>query len=124
MVLNYPGTMRKREGRLVSRENLGEAVAGGFGLLGSILAVAIVVLVPVVLSPDLLSSDPGAAYHPIKFRVLVWLSAALLVAMLGFMALRRKPLVVSVLIPSLAFLGVAALSTLLSENPMRSLSGD
>lgn len=124
MALTYLGTMLRREGRRASREGLGEAVAGVFGLLSVILAVAIIVLVPVVLSPDLLRMDPANAYHPTKFRVLVWLSAALLVAMLGFATLRRKSLVVPVLIPSLAFLGVSALSTLFSEAPMHSLLGE
>ncbi|MDQ3862093.1 MAG: O-antigen ligase family protein [Actinomycetota bacterium] len=86
--------------------------------------MAIIVFVPVLLNPDLLRTNPANAYHPIKFRVLVWLSAALLVAMLGFVTLRRKPLVLPVLIPSLAFLGISAVSTLLSEDPVHSLFGD
>nr|MBA3425922.1 O-antigen ligase family protein [Rubrobacter sp.] len=56
--------------------------------------------------------------------VLVWLSAALLVVVLGSVVLRRKPLVVPMLLPALAFLGVAALSTLFSEDPRYSLFGD
>ena len=86
--------------------------------------MAIVVLVPVVLNPDMIRIDPGEVYHPTKFKVLAWLSAALLVVVLGSVALRRKPLVVPMSIPVLAFLGVAALSTLFSENPMHSLFGD
>jgi O-antigen ligase len=99
-------------------------VALGLGLLSVLFAMAIIVLVPVVLNPDILLVDPSRAYHVIKFRVLMWLSAALLVAMLGFVALLRKSLVVPVLIPVLVFLGISALSTLFSQNPMHSLFGD
>jgi O-antigen ligase/type II secretory pathway pseudopilin PulG len=99
-------------------------VADGFGLLSVIFAAAILIVVPVILNPDLLRISPGGAYHPIKFKVLMWLSAALLVAMLGFVTMRRRPLVVPVLIPSLTFLGVSTLSTLLSEDPVYSLLGD
>ncbi|MGI8858646.1 MAG: hypothetical protein ACR2HO_00585 [Rubrobacteraceae bacterium] len=86
--------------------------------------MAIVVLVPVVLNPDMISINPANVYYPTKFSVLVWLSAALLVVVLGSVVLRRKPLVVPMLLPALAFLGVAALSTLFSEDPRYSLFGD
>jgi O-antigen ligase len=108
----------------VSRRGFAGAAALGLGLLSMILAMAIIVLVPVVLNPEILLVDPNDAYHVIKFRVLMGLSAALLVAMLGFVALLRNSLVVPVLIPGLAFLGISALSTLFSQNPMHSLFGD
>jgi len=103
---------------------LGEAAAHKLGLLSVAIAMAIVVLVPVVLNPDMIRINPGEVYYPTKFKVLAWLSAALLVVVLGSVILRRKPLVVPMLIPALAFLGVAALSTFFSENPMHSLFGD
>jgi O-antigen ligase len=109
---------------VASRGGLAETVARGLGLLSGIFAMAIIVLVPVVLNPDILRVDPNEAYHVIKFRVFMWLSAALLVAMLGFVALLRKSLVVPVLLPALVFLGISALSTLFSHNPMHSLFGD
>ncbi len=86
--------------------------------------MAIVVLVPVVLNPEMIRINPANVYYPTKFSVLVWLSAALLVVVLGSVVLRRKPLVVPMLLPALAFLGVAALSTLFSEDPRYSLFGD
>lgn len=122
--LTYPGTMRRRTRRRASRGGLGEAVARWLGLLSVALAMTIIALVPVVLNPGLLGIDPNNAYHVTKFRVLIRLSMALLVATLCFVALRRRPLVVPVLIPSLVFLGIAALSTLASQDPMNSLFGD
>ncbi len=103
---------------------MGEAVAHKLGLLSVAIAMAIFVLVPIVLNPDMVRVNPVEAYYPTKFKVLVWLSAVLLVVMLGFVILRRKPFMVPVLIPALAFLGISALSTFLSENSMHSLFGD
>lgn len=103
---------------------MGEVVAHKLGLLNIAVAIAIVVLIPVVLDPNMVGINPNEAYYPTKFKVLMWLSAVLLAGMLGFLVLRRRPFVVPVLIPVLAFLGVSALSTLLSENPMHSLLGD
>lgn len=48
----------------------------------------------------------------------------LLVAVLAAAILRRKVVRVPVLVPALAFLGVSALSALLSEDPVYSLYGD
>ncbi len=107
-----------------SRGGLAETVALGLALLSVILAMTIIVLVPVVLNPDTLLFDPNEAYYVIKFKVLMWLSAGLLVAMLGYVALHRKPLVVPVLIPCLVYLGISASSTLFSQNTMHSLFGD
>ncbi len=109
----------------VSRSPSNEAVAHKLGLLCVAIAMAIFVLVPVVLDPVAVRINPIEAYYPTKFDVLMWLSVALLlVVLLGSVVLRRKPLVVPVLTPALAFLGVSALSTLFSENPMHSLFGD
>ncbi|MDQ4000506.1 MAG: O-antigen ligase family protein [Actinomycetota bacterium] len=93
--------------------------------LGTVaIAVAIVVLVPVVLDANVLLFDPPEAYDPHKFKVFMGCSAALLVTVLGVVVLRREPLKVPVLIPALAFLGVSALSALFSEDPWHSLFGD
>ena len=52
------------------------------------------------------------------------LSAALLVAVLGVVVLRRESLGVPVLMPALAFLGASTSSALFSEDPWHSLFGD
>ena len=103
---------------------LSEETAQGleFGIIA--VAAAIVVLVPVVLDPDVLLYAPGKAYDLPKFRVLMEFCAILLVAMLGFLIVRRKLLGVPVLAPALAFLGVSVLSALFSEDPSYSLLGD
>ena len=102
----------------------GETVANALVLLSIAIAMAIVVLVPVVLNPGLIRINPAEVYYPTKFKVLAWLSAGLLVTVLGSVLLRRRPLVVPMLVPVLAFLGIAALSTIFSENPRYSLFGD
>ncbi|MBA2344045.1 MAG: O-antigen ligase family protein [Rubrobacter sp.] len=103
---------------------LNETAANTLVLLSIAIAMAIVVLVPVVLNPDLIRINPVEVYYPTKFKVLAWLSVALLATVLGSVALRRKPLAVPMLIPVLAFLGIAALSTVFSDAPMHSLFGD
>jgi putative inorganic carbon (HCO3(-)) transporter len=122
--LAYLRAARRQAGKRASRGALGEAVAHKLDLLSVAIAMAIFVLVPIVLNPDVLRVNPMEAYYPIKFKVLVGLSAALLVVLLGSVVLRGKPLVTPVLIPVLVFLGVSALSTFFSENPMHSLFGD
>ena len=110
----------------LERKSKLEAVAPKFGLLSVIVAMAIMAAVPVALNPPDVLTDPAEAvevYTPFKLEVLVWSSAALLAA-LGFAVQDRGPLRVPVLIPALAFLGVSALSTLLSEDPAHSLYGD
>ena len=101
-----------------------ETTAQGIELGTVAIAVAIVVLVPVVVDTNVLLYDTQEAYDPHKFRVFMGCSAALLVTVLGVVVLRREPLKVPVLIPALAFLGVSALSALFSENPWHSLFGD
>ena len=123
-VLTHSRAAQRRAKKRVSRGTLGEVVAHKLGLLNVAVAIAIVVLIPAVLDPDMVRINPNEAYYPTKFKVLMWLSAVLLAGMLGFLVLRGRPFVVPVLIPALAFLGVSALSTLLSENPMHSLLGD
>src|SRR5829696_9074159 len=101
-----------------------ETTAQGIELGTVAIAVAIVVLVPVVVDTNVLLYASQAAYDPHKFKVFMWFSVALLVAVPGVVVLRREPLNVPVLIPALAFLGLSALSTLLSEDPWHSLFGD
>ena len=101
-----------------------ETAAQGIELGTVAIAVAIVVLVPVVVDTNVLLYASQAAYDPPKFKVFMWFSVALLVAVPGVVVLRREPLNVPVLIPALAFLGLSALSTLLSEDPWHSLFGD
>lgn len=93
------------------------------GLLSVLIAMAIIVLVPVVMDPDGTSSSNSLdVYLPIKLGVLMW-SAAALLAVLGIAFLDKGPIRVPLVIPVLAFLGVSALSTLLSEDPAFSLYG-
>ncbi len=99
-------------------------MAQGLEIGALAIAVALVVLVPIVLEPDVLMSDPAKAYYPLKFEVLIGFSMALLITMLGIIVLRRDSLKVPVLIPALAFLGISALSALFSENTAYSLFGD
>ncbi|MDQ4083662.1 MAG: hypothetical protein M3117_04610, partial [Actinomycetota bacterium] len=101
-----------------------ETTAQGIELGTVAIAVAIVVLVPVALDTSVLLYASQEAYEPHKFEVFMGCSAALLVAVLGVVVLRREPLKVPVLIPALAFLGVSALSALFSEDPWHSLFGD
>jgi O-antigen ligase/type II secretory pathway pseudopilin PulG len=99
------------------RETSGEATVRGLELGAIAIAITLIVSVPVVL-------DPAGDYSLPKFEVLMGLSAALLVAVLGVVVLRRESLGVPVLVPALAFLGASALSALFSEDPWHSLFGD
>ncbi|MBD0356110.1 MAG: O-antigen ligase family protein, partial [Rubrobacter sp.] len=101
-----------------------ETTAQGIELGTVAIAVAIVVLVPVVVDTNVLLYASQEAYDLHKFKVFMGCSAALLVTVLGVVVLRRVPLKVPVLIPALAFLGVSALSALFSEDPWHSLFGD
>jgi hypothetical protein len=95
------------------------------GFLVFAVAAAAVVLVPAAVDFGVVVADPGMAYHPAKFGVFMRLSAALVVFALAFLLVdRESPLRVPVLIPVLTFLGVAALSTILSGNARHSLLGD
>ncbi len=95
-----------------------------FGLLGVVAAAAAIVLVPVTLDPEVLSKNPGRAYHVPQARVLLSIAVALLVALIGSSVLHRKSILVPMLGPVLALLGVSALSTFFSGRPVYSLYGD
>ena len=117
--------MKLRKKPNFERGIVGGATAQGLEIGALAIAMAIVVLVPVVLDPSTLLTDSFYAYFTPKFKVLMGFSAMLLVAVLGIVALRRRePLGVPVLIPALAFLGISALSTLFSDDITRSLFGD
>ena len=115
---------KKPKPRIKIARSASETTAQGLELGTVAIAITIVVLVPVVLDTDALLYAPHEAYAPLKFEVFMGFSAALLVTVLGVVVLRRGPLGVPVLIPALAFLGVSALSALLSEDPWHSLFGD
>ena len=103
---------------------LSGAATGWLSLLGVVAATAAVVLVPVVLDPNMLNTDPTRAYYQPELRLLLATSAVLLVTVLGVLIFGRGPFGVPVLVPTLAFLGVSALSTLSSARPLHSLYGD
>lgn len=88
------------------------------------LAALVFALVPLVINPDAIILYVPAAFYLPKFKLLMALSAALLVAILGAALSGTKFMRVPVLLPALAFLGVSALSTLFSGNVMHSLIGE
>lgn len=92
-------------------------------LWAAALTVAIFALVPPAFDPGAVILYTPAAFYPIKFKLLMGLSAALLVAVLGASFLDRFEKV-PVLLPALAFLGVSAVSTLSSEDIVQSLVGE
>ncbi len=94
------------------------------GLWAVALAALIFALVPLLINPSAIMLYVPAAFYLPKFKLLMYLSAALLVAVLGAALTGARLVRVPVLIPSLAFLGVSALSTLLSGNIMHSLVGE
>lgn len=87
------------------------------------LAIAIIVIVPLVIQPNPGFMDPNIVIFLPKIKLLLGLAAAMLIAMLGATLLGDRPAGVAVLPAALAFLGVSAVSTLLSGNVMDSLVG-
>ena len=106
------------------KKDFSETATRWFGLLGVVAAAAALVLVPVSIDREAVISNPGVAYYRPELRVLLATSVALLVAAAGMLVFDKRPLRFPVLIPVLALLGVSALSTLFSDNPMHSLYGD
>lgn len=88
------------------------------------LCVLLTALVPTIFDPTVVYFNPQTAFYPVKFGVLMRFSVPLLVAVLGFVLLQRKRLGVPLLVPALCFLGVFALSALLSKDAWHSLVGD
>jgi O-antigen ligase len=101
-----------------------EGVARRLGLWAVALATAIFALVPLTFNPDAVMLLIPAAFYLIKFKLLMALSAALLVAVLGATLSGGRFKRVPVLLPALAFLGVSTLSTLFSGDIMHSLVGE
>lgn len=99
-------------------------MAGWFGLLGIVAAMALVIFVPAILDLDAVILNPGEAYGPPKLGVLLIASVPLLLAVAGILIFRGQPILVPVLIPALALLGVSVLSTVFSDHPFYTLSGD
>jgi putative inorganic carbon (HCO3(-)) transporter len=97
----------------------------------AISVVPVVVLVPLAIDPfevfapivTLTQLNPGRA-TAVKFVVLMVLSLPLLVAVVGALLAGGRRRGVPVLAPALAFLGVSALSALLSAYPAHALVGD
>ena len=87
------------------------------------LVTAIVALVPLAFHPDAIILYVPAAFYLPKFKLLMGLSAALLVAVLGATFLGARFQRVPVLLPALTFLGISTLSTFFSGNIMQSLVG-
>ncbi len=100
-----------------------EASARRLGLWAIALATAIFALVPLTFNPHAIMLLIPAAFYPIKFKLLMALSAALLLAVVGATLLGARFVKVPVLLPALAFLGISALSTLFSGDIMHSLVG-
>ncbi|CAN5885022.1 hypothetical protein BH23ACT11_BH23ACT11_15750 [soil metagenome] len=89
-----------------------------------VLAITIFALIPLVFNPNAVILYTPVAFYPIKFDLLMYLSAALLAAVLGATFLGARFEKVPVLIPALAFLGVSTISTLFSGNIVHSLVGE
>ncbi len=100
-------------------------IAQAFGLCAIALClIPIIVLVPIAINPGLYVPNMLISFYAPKFWVFMVLSAPLLMAVMVVMFLDRRRLVVPVLVPALAFLGAAVVSTVFSGSPAYSLLGD
>lgn len=88
------------------------------------LAVMIFAFVPLAFNPNAVVLYTPVAFYPIKFKLLMYLAAALLVAVLGATLLGSGGGRIPVLLSALAFLSVSALSTLFSGDILHSLVGE
>jgi O-antigen ligase len=100
-----------------------EASARRLGLWAVALVAAIFALVPLVFDPNAVILTVATAFYPIKFKLLMALSAALLAAVLGATLLGARIVRVPVLVPAVAFLVISTLSTLQSGDILHSLIG-
>jgi hypothetical protein len=89
-----------------------------------IIATAVFVVVPLAINPAAAILFALEGIYPIKFKLLVALSAVLIVAVVGASLSGAKPLRVPVLIPALAFTGISTVSTLLSGKIVHCLIGE
>jgi O-antigen ligase len=87
------------------------------------LAALIFALVPITFNPNAVMLYAPAAFYLLKFKLLMYLSAALLVAIVGAVLSGSSLTRVPVLLPALAFLVVSTLSVLFSGDAMLSLVG-
>lgn len=101
-----------------------EISAGRLGLWVIALATTTLALVPLAFNPDAVLLQVPAAFYKVKFKLLMGLSAALLVGVLGTTLSGARFERVPVLLPAAAFLGVSTLSTLFSGNIVHSLVGE
>ncbi len=92
-------------------------------LLAVGLAISVFALIPLVMDPTEILVYQLAAFEPVKFGLLWKLSTALLATVAGALILNGRPYYVPLLLPVLAFLAIATLSTILSTNTMRSFMG-
>lgn len=88
------------------------------------IATAILVLIPLAINPGAAILYFAEGVFPIKFKLLLILSAVLFVAVVGASLSGAKPLRVPVLLPVLAYLGISAASTLLSGKIVHCLVGE
>lgn len=106
------------------KKGFAEMAAKWFGLLGVVASAAVLALVPVSVDTEAVISNPGVAYFSAELRVLLAISAALLLAAAGMLVFDRRSLRFPVLLPVLVLLGVSGLSTYFSDWPAHSLYGD
>lgn len=88
------------------------------------LAIMVFALVPLAFNPNAVILYIPAAFYLIKFKLLMYLSVALLAAVIGVTALGAGFDRVPVLLPALIFLGISTLSTLFSGDMVHSLVGE
>jgi O-antigen ligase len=88
------------------------------------LAALVFALTPLVINPNAIMLYVPAAFYLPKFKLLMYLSVALLVAVLGANLSGARFIRVPVLLPALAFLGISTLSTLFSGDIAHSLIGE
>lgn len=101
----------------------GSNSARRLSLLVIVIATAIIVMVPLAFDPEAIILHIYEAFYLIKFQLLLGLSAALLVGVLGATLLGASFARIPILLPALAFLVASTLSTLLSDDIIRSLIG-
>lgn len=93
-------------------------------LCAVVLAALVFALVPLLINPDAIMLYTPAAFYLPKFKLLMYLSAALLGALAGAALCEARLTRVPVLAPALAFLGVSSLSALFSGDIAHSLIGE
>ena len=109
--------------KMLSGKESRRASARRLGLWALGLATAIFALVPLTFDPtEIMLYIPAAFYLP-KFKLLMQLSAVLLLAVVGVALIEGRLPTVPVLVPALIFLGVSTVSTVFSGDVVQSLIG-